>query len=102
MDYFIAKDYTDAPGGRFITDGPYSGQDFRDNVIKPMIVRLKKGEKIHLVFDGAYGYATSFLEEAFGGLAREIGKEKTLELFYFESNDEPELIEKISNYIKGL
>jgi len=100
MDYFIAKDYTDAPGGRFIDDGEKSGEDFRENVLKPLIQRLVKDEKIHIVFDGAYGYATSFLEEAFGGLARELGSDKTLSLFYFESNDEPEIIDRVVQYIK--
>jgi hypothetical protein len=100
MDYFIAREYTDAPGGRFINDGPFSGEDFRENVLKPMIKKLSEKEKIHIVFDGAYGYATSFLEEAFGGLSREFGSEKTLGFFYFESNDEPELIERVIQYIK--
>lgn len=99
-EYFIARQYTDAPGGRFIDDGPYSGEDFRENVLKPMINELSGKQKIHLIFDGAYGYATSFLEEAFGGLSREYGSEKTLGFFFLESNDEPEIIDRIVQYIK--
>lgn len=102
MDYFIANEYTDAPGGRFIVDGPYSGEDFRENILKPMISQLKKNERIHLIFDGAYGYATSFLEEAFGGLARQLGCTQTMDLFYLESNDEPEIIERVIQYIKDV
>jgi hypothetical protein len=100
MEYFIAREYTDAPGGRFIDDGPFSGEDFRENILKPMITKLSKNEKIHLVFDGAYGYATSFLEEAFGGLSRELGSDKTLNYFYLESNDEPEIVNRVIQYIK--
>jgi hypothetical protein len=100
MDYFISTEYTDAPGGRYIDDGPFSGEHFRDTIIKPLIKKLKPNERIHLIFDGAYGYATSFLEETFGGLARELGSEQTINLFYFESNDEPELIDRIIQYIK--
>ncbi len=102
MDYFIAKSYTDAPGGRFILDGPFSGEDFRENILKPLIKKLNNNEKLHIVFDGAYGYATSFLEEAFGGLARQLGSKETLDLFYLESNDEPEIIDRVEQYIKDM
>lgn len=62
----IARDFTDKPIGRYRTDGPYSGEVFREDVLMPS---LEKDEVI-VVLDGTRGYPSSFLEEAFGGLAR--------------------------------
>ena len=59
------------PGGRFVADGPYSGEFFRDEVLDPALrAAIKQREKIRVVLDGAPGYGSSFLEEAFGGLLR--------------------------------
>lgn len=99
MIYYIAKEYTDCPGGRFIENGPYSGEDFRENVLKRLIRECKPEEKINLVFDGAYGYPVSFLDEAFRVLAKEIGKNEILMLFNFESNDDPRLVDEIKSLI---
>jgi hypothetical protein len=49
--------------------------------------------------DDAEGYATSFLEEAFGGLARKYGAKAVLELLSFKSEDEPLLVDEIILYI---
>ncbi len=62
----IAKDFTDTPGGRNRTDGPYSGERFRDDVLVPA---LERGE-VEVDLDGVLGFGSSFLEEAFGGLVR--------------------------------
>ena len=64
-------DHAPFPGGRFERDGPYSGEWFRDAVLAPAIVQAtEKGETLKVVLDGAPGYGSSFLEEAFGGLVR--------------------------------
>ena len=65
--YDIAREYTPYPAGRYKKNGPGSGEGFRE-IIKE---ELEKGNKIRLVMDGTYGYGSSFLEEAFGGLVRE-------------------------------
>ena len=64
----IAKDYTKYPAGRFKTDGPFSGEKFREEYLLPA---LKKHEKVSILIDGVKGYGSSFLEEAFGGIVRE-------------------------------
>lgn len=63
----IASDFSRHPAGRFIADGPYSGEAFRRKFLEP---HLKKSEEIVVELDGARGYGSSFLEEAFGGLIR--------------------------------
>lgn len=63
----IAKDFSRYPAGRFISDGPFSGERFRNEFLVPA---LQNNEKIVVNLDGTRGYGSSFLEEAFGGLVR--------------------------------
>lgn len=63
----VAKDFSRVPSGRKRTDGPYSGEEFRDDILYPA---LKEFDKVEVVLDGTLGYGSSFLEEAFGGLIR--------------------------------
>src|SRR5579872_5501179 len=70
----IAKDFSRTPGGRFRSDGPYSGQLFRDRCLVPALEAAKRDHsRVVVVLDGTRGYLSSFLEEAFGGLVRECG-----------------------------
>ena len=95
----IATDYTKTPGGRFISEGEYSGQDFREKVLKPKFLQaLENNDQLTVILDGGYGYATSFLEEAFGGLAREMRNSKIKDIIII-SEEEPQLISKIQQYI---
>lgn len=95
----IATDYTKTPGGRFISEGEYSGQDFRERVLKPKFLQaLENNDQLTVILDGGYGYATSFLEEAFGGLAREMRNSKIKDIIII-SEEEPQLISKIQQYI---
>jgi len=59
----------------------------------------EKGEKLEIDLDGTEGYATSFLDEAFGGLARKYGKEKVIKSLVFISYEEPYLIDEIKSYM---
>ena len=95
----IATDYTKTPGGRFISEGEYSGQDFREKVLKPKFLQaLENNDQLTVILDGGYGYVTSFLEEAFGGLAREMRNSKIKDIIII-SEEEPQLISKIQQYI---
>ncbi len=96
----IASDYTKTPGGRFISEGKFSGEDFRERILKPKFLQaMEDDEKLTVILDGGYGYATSFLEEAFGGLARDTKNEKVKEIIII-SDEEPQLITKIKQYIE--
>ena len=66
----IAKQFSRSPAGRYLTDGPFSGQAFRENLLLPA---LREYETVEVQLDGALGFGSSFLEEAFGGLVREAG-----------------------------
>lgn len=70
----IAKSFSKFPAGRYISDGPFSGQTFRENhLLQP----LREGTSLIIELDGTEGYGSSFLEAAFGGLIREEGFSKT-------------------------
>lgn len=98
----VCKDFTDAPGPRYISQGTFSGEEFRK---KKLIPNMKKaiddGEKILIDLDGTFGYPTSFLEEAFGGLTEFFDKNDILRIIEFKSNDEIGLIEEIKEYINS-
>lgn len=99
MTINIATDYTKTPGGRFEKEGPFSGEDFRKKILLPTYLKSKvNGEKLTVVLDGGYGYGSSFLEEAFGGLARETKDKGTLNIQII-SEEEPRLVEDIRGYI---
>lgn len=102
MTINIAKEYSSTPGARYITDGPFSGEDFRDKYLEKTYKQcIENNEKLTINFDGGYGYGTSFLEESFGGLVRKgYDGKQMLELMVFISDEEPELINKVIKYIK--
>lgn len=96
----VASEYSKTPGGRTTKDGPFSGEDFRESILLPSFMEAKKrGEPLYVDLDGGYGYGTSFLEEAFGGLARKLRDRKLLDIIII-SDEEPKLIEDIRNYIE--
>jgi hypothetical protein len=97
----ISTDFTESPGARNITDGPFSGEEFRDKILRPKFEEaIKNKEKLTINFDGGFGYPTSFLEESFGGLARIYDEDLVLKSLEFISNDEPSLIEEVKSYIR--
>lgn len=64
----LAKQFSRYPAGRYVVDGPFSGELFRKKFLSPA---LREKQHISIDLDGARGYGSSFLEEAFGGLVRE-------------------------------
>ena len=69
----IANEFSETPGPRSRDEGDYSGQQFLEEILKPKFEEAKKTkQKLIVDLDGTYGYATSFLESVFGGLARNL------------------------------
>jgi hypothetical protein len=97
----VASEYTRTPGGRYRSDGEYSGEDFRETLLRPRYEEARaKKTTLLVILDGGYGYASCFLEEAFGGLARELNVRK-LEDLDIVSFDQPSLVDKIQCYVEG-
>lgn len=66
----IAEDFSRVPAGRYHPkDGNRTGERFRDEILKKFL--RGNEDKITINLDGAVGYPSSFLEEAFGGLVRD-------------------------------
>jgi len=63
-------DFSKAPSGRFPADGPDNGETFRDKFLVPA---LRANDEVVVILDGAAGYPSSFLDEAFGGLIKRAG-----------------------------
>lgn len=102
----VAVEFTDTPGARYKYQGDYPGEEFRDNLLYPKYEEaVEKNEELIVDLDGGYGYGSSFLEEAFGGLVRKLKREKkdytkVLKVIKIISNDETGWITKIKGYIE--
>src|SRR5262245_24725002 len=94
----IAKDYSRYPAGRFRTDGPYSGERFREDVLVPA---LQRTNIVQVELDGTAGYGSSFLEEAFGGLVRQhvLSRAEATHRIRLVASDES-LVSEIQGYME--
>lgn len=103
MKIKISSDFTTAPGPRKVSEGKFSGEQFRKEFLLPR-VREASDKKCYLTIDldGTSGYGTSFLEESFGGLIREDNLSlATLDsVLQFVSQEEPDLLSEIREYME--
>jgi hypothetical protein len=98
----IAREFTDTPGPRKRSEGDHSGEEFLNDFLRPRFVAARDAKaKLCINLDGAIGYPTSFLEEAFGGLARAFGREAVEQTLEITCNDEPYLEEQVLKYIRA-
>ncbi|MGO4151472.1 STAS-like domain-containing protein [Cupriavidus sp. YAF13] len=93
----VADEFSRYPAGRYLSDGPYSGERFREEMLVPII---NVEDDIVIELDGARAYGSSFLEEAFGGLIRECRttKERALKVLKLHSK-RASLVTEILGYI---
>jgi len=77
MTIDVAREFSPYPSGRVTKDGDYNGERFRKEVLIPAIKTAlnTKGvtPSVIIDLDGVRAFGSSFLEEAFGGLARDPG-----------------------------
>lgn len=88
----VGKDFSEVPAGRYVDDGPYNGETFREKFLKDVVLNSEKYSlpvKI-ILDDDVEGYGSSFLNEAFGGLVRKgyAKPEKVLASFLFQYSNE--------------
>lgn len=100
IEYNFAKEFTKEPGPRYRNLGEKSGEEFREDVLKPL---LKEYDFINI--DGtdiASSFNPSFLSEAFGKLADELGgRDNLLKRIRLYSNKNPKLEEKFIQYLNA-
>jgi hypothetical protein len=96
INFCIAKDFTDAPGGRFKRDGKYSAEELYEDILKDKLsLAFYNKEEILLDFDGSYGYAGSFIDELFFRIKRDSKKEDILNYLKIKSDEDLDLILEI-------
>jgi len=92
----ISTEFSDSPGARFISDGPNSGEDFLNKLLRPKFILARdKGIKLFIDLDNTWGYASSFISGSFGVLAKEFGTEDVIKILELKSEDDPSEIVKI-------
>jgi len=97
----IARDFSETPGPRSREEGEFSGEEFLDTLLLLKFEQALSGnDKLFVDLDGTEGYATSFLEAAFGGLCRKFDPGTVLRIIEFKSDDEPRLVTEVRNYIQ--
>ena len=97
----IAQDFNDVLGGRFYSDGQYSGQEFFEEILKRKYEEaIGKKEKLEINLDGTFGYPSSVIDQSFGELGRKYGEKMVQNTLTFISEDQPSLENKIRDYIK--
>ena len=70
----IAEEFSTTPGPRTRAEGKHSAEEFFDTILERRFDEAVSSDAVLLIdLDGGYGFGTSFLEEAFGGLARKKG-----------------------------
>jgi hypothetical protein len=82
-------------GGRFRSQGPSSGEAFRDDILIPL---LKVVDLVDIDFDGILGPTPGFFEEAFGGLIRVYGREALLHLCLVATSNK-HLVTQVESYL---
>lgn len=96
----LCEDFSKYPSGRLIGEGDHSGEEFRDRVL---ISKFEEAERtndiLQIDFDGCYGVGTSFLEEAFGGLARKYHKKGILKRLKIVSTEDETIPGNIEKYV---
>jgi hypothetical protein len=100
LDISVIRDFADTPGPRSREEGEHSGDQFLEEILLPKFEEaVRSSQALRVDLDGTEGYATSFLEAAFGGLARRFGSDRVLRIIQFKSDDEPHLIDEVKKYI---
>jgi hypothetical protein len=99
IKYKFIDEYSKYPGGRFIKLGPYSGEDFRENVLRKIFE--SPNQSIEINATGVItSFSPSFLDECFGQLAKEYGIEEFKKKVKLYSEDNPSLPDKMMAYVK--
>ncbi len=97
----VATEFSRTPGPRLRVEGEDSGEEFLETLLRPrFLMAMESKTKLFVNLDGAAGYPSSFLEEAFGGLAREFGSAKVEEIIEITCSDEPYLVDQTKRYVR--
>ncbi|MDV3583461.1 DUF4325 domain-containing protein [Elizabethkingia anophelis] len=100
MDLYI-KEFSKTPGVRTPEEGDASGFKYRTEILEPKFKEAEENdEKLNVHLDGTLAFATSFLEEVFGGLVRAFGLRKVKNRLNIISTQRPFYIDDINEYME--
>jgi hypothetical protein len=98
----VAKDFSEIPGPRLRHQGDHSGQEFYEDFLYPRFVNaVRNDSKLTIDLDEVEGYATVFLDESFGKLARVFGSQTVRDHLDFKSEEDPTILSDIEDYIRS-
>jgi hypothetical protein len=95
----LAKHFSETPGGRLIENGPFSGEEFRERHLEPLFQDPEDRRPIEVILDGVEGLAASFLEEAFGGLARTVSAQRCMERLRIICQEDPATVAEVEGFV---
>ena len=99
----IAKDFSITPGPRKIIEGPNSAEFLLDTMLYSLFEKIIDNDAILVIdLDDTKGYATSFLEGTFGGLARKFTPDIVLKHLEIKSEKKMFYKEESLQYIKDV
>ena len=94
----IVDKYSEYTGLRHCDISDYSGEDFYHKVLnREFKSALEAKQKLFIVLDGVDGYASSFLDEAFGNLVFDFNLNYVKKFVEIISNQEPHWKEMIES-----
>lgn len=94
----LISEYSKSPGPRYCYQGDDSGEDFYHSQLNEKFkISIDLECKLIVNLDGPDGYASSFLDEAFGNLVYDFGLERVSKHVEFISLEEPEWIDMLVN-----
>lgn len=94
----IIADYSNSPGPRYCYQGDDSGEDYYHKVLNNKFkIALESKKNLEINLDGPDGYASSFLDEAFGNLVFDFGLDNIKKYIKVISTEEPEWIDMLEN-----
>jgi hypothetical protein len=93
----FTQEFTDTPGGRFRRHGDFSGEQFREEILRPA---LDQNDQVILDLNGAFSFPPSFIDEALGVLVDQLGEEVVRQKLKIELSGNPLATRKISDSIK--
>lgn len=97
IDFSIIE-FSQSPGPRYCSQGDDSGELFYHQILNQKFAEAyQAGNNLRVILDGADGYASSFLDEAFGNLVYDFGESAVRNTLIIVSEDEEVWITMISN-----
>jgi hypothetical protein len=92
----IVANYTEYPGPRYCSQGNSSGEDFYHDILNTAFANaIESKQKLEVILDGTAGYASSFLDEAFGNLVFDFSLKVVKDNITITSKQEPDWVKMI-------